>query len=149
MNRVVAVGLLAQLMAALAFVSFVALRSREALPGPQKAPIFFTMSGEPGGILTLGLTRATAVAQGRGSEWGWEMMHPMWGLWGFWGFGMLLVMFVFWALVIVGLVVGIRWLVRQGRPPASDGALEILRQRYARGEIDREEFEARRRDLDR
>ena len=76
--------------------------------------------------------------------WG---MHPMWGMWGAWGFGMMLMMLVFWGLVIVGLVLGLRWLVTQGRESRSDAALDILRQRYARGEIDKEEFEARKRDL--
>jgi len=33
------------------------------------------------------------------------------------------------------------------RPGARDEALEILRQRYARGEIDKQEFDTRRRDL--
>jgi len=46
-----------------------------------------------------------------------------------------------------GIVLGIRWLARQGRESRSDPALEILRQRYARGEINKEEFEARKRDL--
>jgi putative membrane protein len=76
--------------------------------------------------------------------WG---MHPMWGMWGAWGFGMMLMMLVFWGLIIAGLVLGIRWLVSQGRESRSDTALDILRQRYARGEIDKEEFEARKRDL--
>ena len=78
------------------------------------------------------------------ADWGWGM-HPMWGVW---GIGMIVMMLVFWAVVIVGMVLGIRWLVsqgRDGRPP--DPALDILRQRYARGEIDRQEFEARKRDL--
>ena len=56
-------------------------------------------------------------------------------------------MLVFWGLVIWGLVVGIRWLVRQGRDERPDRALETLRERYARGEIGKEEFEAKRRDL--
>jgi len=76
--------------------------------------------------------------------WG---MHPMWGMWGAWGFGMMLMMLVFWGLIIVGLVLGIRWLVSQGRESRSDSALDILRQRYARSEIDKEEFEAKKRDL--
>ena len=75
----------------------------------------------------------------------------MWGIWGVWGFGMMLIMLVFWGLIIVGLVLGIRWLISQGREsrstPLSDTALDILRQRYARGEIDKEEFEAKKRDL--
>jgi putative membrane protein len=44
-------------------------------------------------------------------------------------------------------VLGIRWLVRQGRGSEPDAALDILRQRYARGEISKEEFEAKKRDL--
>jgi len=60
---------------------------------------------------------------------------------------MMLMMLLFWGLVIVGLVAGIRWLLGQGKRPASDSALEILRQRYARGEINKEEFEAKKRDL--
>jgi uncharacterized membrane protein len=37
--------------------------------------------------------------------------------------------------------------VSQGRPPSSDTAHELLRQRYARDEIDKQEFETKRRDL--
>jgi putative membrane protein len=87
----------------------------------------------------------TASAQERPYDfWG---MHPMWGIWSAWGIGMMLFVLVFWGLIIVGLVLGIRWLASQGREPRSDAALDILRQRYARGEIDKEEFEAKKRDL--
>lgn len=72
----------------------------------------------------------------------------MCGMWGAWGIVMMLFMFVFWGLVITGLVLGIRWLVQQGREAdLSDAAVGILRQRYARGNIDKEEFLARKRDL--
>jgi len=92
----------------------------------------------------MGAAMPVAVAaQERVHEWGWGM-HPMWGVG---GVGMMLMMLVFWGVVIVGIVLGIRWLVSQGRPPSSDTALEILRQRYARGEIDKQEFEAKKRDL--
>jgi len=103
------------------------------------------MGAALGGLVVPGVV----AAQERPWEWGGGMMHPMWGWWGFWGVGMLLFMFLFWALVVVAIVLGIRWLVRQGRPEISDSALEILRQRYARGEINREEFEAKRKDLQR
>ena len=86
---------------------------------------------------------ATAWAQARPWE-AWEM-HPM--MWGMWGIGMMLMMLVFWGLVIAGVVLGIRWLVSQGRESRTDPVLEILRQRYARGEINKEEFETKRRDL--
>lgn len=87
-----------------------------------------------------------AQAQERAWDWGWGM-HPMWGAWGVWGIGMMLMGLLFWVLVIVALVLGIRWLASQGRAPERDTAMDILRQRYARGEITREEFEATRRDL--
>lgn len=89
---------------------------------------------------------AVAGAQERAYEWGWGM-HPMWGAWGAWGLGMMVMMLVFWGVVIVGIALGIRWLATQGSGWSSDRAIEILRQRYARGEIDREEFEAKKRDL--
>ena len=82
--------------------------------------------------------------QERFYEWRWEM-HPMW--WWGWGLGMMAIMFLFWVLVIIGLIVGIRWLVGQRKVSRSDPALEILRQRYARGEINKEEFELKKKDL--
>ncbi len=87
-----------------------------------------------------------AMAQERVYEWNWGM-HPMWWMWGAWGIGMTLFMLLFWGLVITGIVLGIRWLVSQGKEVRSDSALEILRHRYARGEINKDEFEAKRRDL--
>jgi putative membrane protein len=71
----------------------------------------------------------------------------MWGFWGPWGIAMMLMMLVFWGAVLVGVVVGIRWLVRQGQGTRSDPAMDILRQRYARGEINQDEFETKKRDL--
>ncbi len=68
---------------------------------------------------------------------------------------------VVWLAIIVGLIVlivlAVRWLLAQGGAgrggrgygpgPNPDDPLEILRQRYARGEIDDEEFERRKRML--
>jgi len=71
----------------------------------------------------------------------------MWWMWGAWGIGMMLIMLLFWGLVIVGLVLGIRWLAGQNKETRSDSALEILRERYARGEINKDEFEAKKKDL--
>ena len=48
-------------------------------------------------------------------------------MWGAWGFGMMIMMILFWALIIVAVVVGIRWLVGQGKETRPDSALEILR----------------------
>ncbi|MBI4525587.1 MAG: SHOCT domain-containing protein [Deltaproteobacteria bacterium] len=68
-------------------------------------------------------------------------------MWGPIGIAMGMLMLLFWGAVIVGIVLGIRWLISQGKTSQSDSALEILRQRYARGEISKEEFEAKKRDL--
>ena len=87
----------------------------------------------------------SAWAQERG-DWGWGM-HPMSWMWGGWGLAMMLMMLVFWGALIVGIVLAIRWLAGQGGRASSDRALDILRERYARGEIDMDEFEAKRRDL--
>jgi len=84
-----------------------------------------------------------ARAQGGTYEWGWHM-HPMWAIW---GIGMMLMMLAFWGVVIAGVVVWIRWLSGQGRQARSDRALDILRERYARGDISKEEFDAKKRDL--
>jgi putative membrane protein len=75
----------------------------------------------------------------------WGYGHD-WGMMGGWGggaFGMII-----WPLVIIALVVGVIWFVRS---PSYTGAarlqtarrssgLDILEERYARGEINREEF---------
>jgi putative membrane protein len=61
---------------------------------------------------------------------------------------------VLWMLlmlaVLVLAVLGVVWLVRNlrdGGKRESDNALETLRERYARGEIDEEEYRARRKEL--
>ncbi len=75
----------------------------------------------------------------------------MWGAWWPRGWVMYwlgwplgpLVMLVFWVVLVVAVVVFLRRVGRAG----SDSALEILRTRYARGELSREDFETMRRDL--
>lgn len=74
--------------------------------------------------------------------------------WGLGGLGMAgggLFMLLVWGLIVVGAVLTVRWLWDRGGQASGgqgqDSALVILRQRYARGEIDREEFAAKKRDL--
>lgn len=59
--------------------------------------------------------------------------------------------FLFWVLVIIGIILLIVWLVRQsGRHAggqAEETALDILKKRYARGEISKEDFEKMRKDI--
>ncbi len=66
-------------------------------------------------------------------------------MWGYGGFG-----FLWMALFWIGIALLVTWAVRRGdedRAPARRQALDILEERFARGEIDAEEFEARRRAL--
>lgn len=70
------------------------------------------------------------------------------GGWGF-GFGWLF-MILFGGLVILGIVAIAKWLMGgsgSGGTPAQKTPLQILEERYARGEIDRDEFEQKKRDL--
>jgi putative membrane protein len=66
------------------------------------------------------------------------------------GFGMLFGM-VFWIILLVGIVFFVVWVVwgPLRRPPqhSHESALEILKKRYARGEISKEEFEEKKRDI--
>jgi putative membrane protein len=57
--------------------------------------------------------------------------------------------FLFWILVILGAIVLVKWLLEKDKKTSESGEnpLEILKRRYARGEIDREEFEQKKRDL--
>lgn len=77
----------------------------------------------------------------------------MWN-YGFMPFGSFgwIFMLLWWALIILAVVALVRWLAGQGtgsrnprdyeKPP-----LEVLKERYARGEIDKKEFEEKKRDL--
>lgn len=64
---------------------------------------------------------------------------------GLWFLGPLM-MLVFVGAV-VALAVGVMRRSCRGRGPRQDSAMEILRARYAKGEMTRDEFEAMRRDL--
>jgi putative membrane protein len=84
---------------------------------------------------------------------GWGGYGPgMMGGWGS-GYGMWffpLIMMVFWIAVIVGIIFLIRWAIISSRGPQApreDEAMEILKRRFASGEISKEEFEERKKVL--
>lgn len=71
----------------------------------------------------------------------------MFGNHGFMGGGF---MWIFWIAVIVGIIFLVKWIVEQGRQSASStdsSPLDILKSRYARGEIDKEEYDLKKKDL--
>jgi putative membrane protein len=101
-------------------------------------------------FLLIPVARDQAYAQ-TGQYGGWGMGPGMMGGYGMGWFGSILII-VFWILILVGLIFLIRWLIQStGRHKTtgngSNRALEILKERYARGEIDKEEFESKKKDL--
>jgi putative membrane protein len=81
---------------------------------------------------------------------GWGMMGPgMMGGFG-WGWFMPVFMILFWGLVIWGIVALIRGVTTTGARSTSghaELAVEVLKRRYAQGEISKQEYEEKRRDL--
>ena len=103
-------------------------------------------------IVTLVILLAIALALS--STIGGMMGPGMWGRGGgwMWGFGMWLgglVMLIFWGALIVGAVLVARFL---GGGLSERGThtspLDILKRRYASGEITREQYEQMRKDLE-
>ena len=72
----------------------------------------------------------------------WGDMGSMGSGWGMLGAAH---MALWWILIILGIAVLAKWLIAGSR--GGTRALDLLKERYARGEIDKEEFEQKRRDL--
>ena len=76
--------------------------------------------------------------------WGYDHMGWMMNGWGM-GFGM-----IFWLVILALIIAGVVWFVRTqpigGGPHRSTG-LDVLEERYARGEITREKYLQMKRDI--
>ncbi len=99
-----------------------------------------------GGIIVAVLIILPLVL-GAVSGWqggGWGMMGGFGGWW-----FMPIFMILFWGLVIWGIVALVRGLSESRGSDSSktDSALEVLKKRYARGEINKEEYEEKKKDL--
>ena len=93
------------------------------------------------------IATAPAVLAAPGGDWREGYGHMMWGS----GYGMIgmLMMLVFWGVLIALIVVAVRWLLdSQGGKRGRRDALDVLRERFAKGEIDEEEFDRRRKALE-
>ena len=98
---------------------------------------------------TVGSLSMPAWGHGGGYRYGSGMMYGGGGIFGW-------LMMVLVVVLIVAVVIGVmRWIFPGGhRPPPSSrapqkSALEILEERFARGEIDKDEFEEKRKTLSR
>lgn len=75
---------------------------------------------------------------------------PGWGMMGgYGGFGM-----VIWLIVLIAIVALVVWLVRSSGPsgthylpPRRSAGLDVLEERYARGEISRDEYLQKKKDI--
>jgi putative membrane protein len=78
---------------------------------------------------------------------------PQWGMMGGYGFG--LFHMIAWVIVLIALLALAVWLARSLMGPAAhhqfvprrSAGLDVLEERYARGEINRDEFLQKKRDI--
>jgi len=124
--------------------------SSDSSPGGARTMRSLCLVTIPAGLSLPGM----AWAQER--TWDWQRdMHPMWGPFSVLAEGLLLLILFSWALLhlaplilgIIAAVLSICWLIRNSSGSRSDAAVAILRERYARGEITKDEFDAKLRDL--
>lgn len=98
-------------------------------------------------IISISMTAYANVASATpDGDWSRGYGHMMWSG----GHGLLggLMMLVFWGLIIGLIVLGVRGFSGRSDAPSNSSALDILKERYARGEIEEDEFERRKAKLE-
>lgn len=111
------------------------------------------------GGIALAILIAVPLLWGGLAGWqggGWGMMGPgmmgpgMMGGFG-WGWFMPIFLILFWVLIVWAVVTFVRGVAWPGGSHSAssrtDSAMEVLRRRYARGEVSKEEYEEKKRDL--
>ena len=129
-------------------------RQRLGLDAPSRAR---QLVRRPAMVLILAgsglLPAPDALAQAGGPDGtAWHMPYGGWNHMMGWGDGMFggIGMLLFWGVIIVLLVVFARSFMGRSssqEPRSGSTALDILQERYARGEIDKDEYEKRRETL--
>lgn len=107
--------------------------------------VALALAASMGGMMGPGFAVPGEAGQGplgpgmiRGHGW-------MWGLgMGFAG----LVMLAFWAVVIIGVILLVRSVAGAQGGPSHETPLDLLKRRYAAGQITREQYEQMRKDLE-
>lgn len=101
------------------------------------------------GSAAVAASTAPALAQSGDQTSSYWRMHDGWGHMMGWGGSMLggIGMLVFWGVVVAVLVLIALNFTGASRLPSGSTALEILKQRYAKGEINKEEYEQRKKTL--
>jgi putative membrane protein len=107
-------------------------------------------------LLTSLIVIAPFVSSLGCAEESWERsFHWNWGPWGY-GVGTfffmipIILMIAFWTAVIIGIVYFIKWVIATGKRheiKSEETALDILKKRYVKGEISKEEFERIKQDI--
>jgi putative membrane protein len=87
-----------------------------------------------GGMLVFAATPGWADTYDGFGHMMWGGGHGMWG-------GLMMVFF--WALIIGLILLAVRGFSNRSDPGSGHSAVDILRERYAHGEIDEDEFERR------
>jgi len=90
----------------------------------------------------LAVTSTDSDYGGMMGDWGWNNMMG-------WGFGGGMIMILFWIIAILAIVALLRWLAENlnNNKDTSNKAMEILKEKYAKGEITKEEFETKKKDI--